>query len=256
VTDQKSGVDLFGLAPYGEAVNTLTKAMCDGASAVLSRVCLPAAQEFGLTLGEAVHNWRTTRRVRLLLKTKQLLDQHPESEGWHASPRVVAQIIEQGSWSDSDDLQEMWAGLLASACTADGKDESNLMFVGFLSQLTGSQAKALAYGAERATKEFTVNGLVLPRGGPVFVNESQLMELTGVNDLNRLDRELDHLHALGLLTAGMVIDAPFIVMDEKAIADLRPTPLGFEMYVRCRGWRNSAASYPDWPDGFPSEFSV
>ena len=50
------------------------------------------------------------------------------------------------------------------------------------------------------------------------------MELTGVNDLNRLDRELDHLHALGLLTAGMVIDAPFTVMDEKAIADLRPTP--------------------------------
>ena len=46
--------DLFGLAAYGETLNTLAKGVVDGAGAFLSRICLPAAEEFGLLLRDKV----------------------------------------------------------------------------------------------------------------------------------------------------------------------------------------------------------
>jgi len=51
-----------------------------------------------------------------------------ESANVHAHPRLVGLILEQGSWVALDEMQEMWAGLLASSCTESGDDESDLMF--------------------------------------------------------------------------------------------------------------------------------
>jgi hypothetical protein len=251
-SNQKSG-DFFGLAPFGEAVNTLTRGMVDGAAALLSRLCLPAAEELGLAGAEiaghwhdTVQHWRAARYVQLLLKTKTILDALPGSEKWRAHPRVVAKILNDGSWSDSDEVQQLWAGLLASACTPDGKDDSNLMFVGFLAQITSSQARVLAFGAENARKQFSDGGLIIPRGIALFVNQTELFEITQISDLNRIDRELDHLNALGLIEAGMAVQSALFVNGKPVAANIRPTPLGFEMYARCKGWRGSAATY-NWP---------
>ena len=68
--------------------------------------------------------------------------------------------LENGSWSERDEVQEMWAGLLASACTEDGKDDSNLLFMNLLSQLTGVQVAILKYGCEKAQKFKTQAGWI------------------------------------------------------------------------------------------------
>ncbi len=68
MTEAKPPVtDLLGLAPYGEAVNTATKVVVDGAAAFLSRVCLPASEEFGLLLQDQVRHWRAQNIARIAM---------------------------------------------------------------------------------------------------------------------------------------------------------------------------------------------
>ena len=69
-----------------------------------------------------------------------------------AHPRMVMRVIEDGSWSDDATVQKMWAGLLASSCCPDGRDESNLMFINLLGQLTSSQVRILRFACETANK--------------------------------------------------------------------------------------------------------
>lgn len=255
MADEPTGsLDILGLKPYGEAINTATKGLVEGAGEFLGRICLPAAEELGLLFRDRVSHWRAVQFARIAEKGKRKLDAVPESEGYHAHPRILGSIVEHGSWADSDDVQEMWAGLLASACTEDGNDESNLIFVNLLSQLTSSQAKVLAYGVERVEKALIQNTLVIP-SGRVFVDLPRLITITGVNDVNRIDRELDHLRAVGLMTAESGMFAAQIAgigiefrlamppMQAGDVADLAPSALGLQMYVRCQGSRLSPAEY-------------
>jgi hypothetical protein len=145
--------------------------------------------------------------------------------------------IEHGSWVDADEVQEMWAGLLASSCTKDGKDESNLMFMNLLAQLTTSQARMLSYGCEKSEKRLTSSGLIINPLG-VYVTMAELVSIAGIDDVNRLDRELDHLRTLGLLSIGMFNDP-----QGPMIGDLSPTSLGLQMYVRCQGYTGPPGNY-------------
>ncbi len=54
MADEKSSVDLFRIKPLGEAAKIVTQAAVDGAGAFLGRICLPAAEEFGLLLRDKV----------------------------------------------------------------------------------------------------------------------------------------------------------------------------------------------------------
>ena len=49
--------DVLGIAPVGRAVERVTDSVLSGAEAVLGRVCLPAAEEFGLLLRDKVSRW-------------------------------------------------------------------------------------------------------------------------------------------------------------------------------------------------------
>jgi hypothetical protein len=153
-------LDLLGLRPVADSIKIVTQAMVDGAAAFLSRICLPAAEEFGLMLSDRVHHWRETNKVKMLQKAEEKLLQYSPEEGKHAHPRLVAEILNKGSWEANEDVQDMWAGLLASACTNDGRDESNLIFINILAQLTSLQANILNYGCENAKKRITKAGWI------------------------------------------------------------------------------------------------
>ena len=56
--EKRASLDILGIKPIGDAALVLTKAVVDGAGAVLSQICLPAAEEFGGLLKEKIHTWR------------------------------------------------------------------------------------------------------------------------------------------------------------------------------------------------------
>jgi len=236
MSEQNRSLDVLGIKPIAESVNTVTKAAVDGAGAFLGRICLPAAEEFGLLLRDKVSAWRTKNAVSVTQKAQALFEKLPHPEKRHAHPRIVGAVVENSSWCDDDAIQSMWAGLLATSCTDDGVDQSNLVFINTLSQLTTSEVKILNYACEAAKKDKSAGGWINVEE-ELVVPLAKLMEISDQLDVHRLDLELDHLRELGLLwpIAGFRMDS--------TDALLSPSAFGLQLYVRGQGFIGSPLEY-------------
>lgn len=232
MNDEKPSLDIFGIKPIGDAVLVVTKASVEGAGAILSRICLPAAQEFGFLLQDKVHAWRQANAVAILNETQRKLEANAVPSDAHAHPRIVAAALEHGSWSDDRSIQEMWAGLLASSCVPNGLDDSNLVFTGILAQLTALQAAVVKYSCETTPVAKSVAGLIIPQGvGAPRVSSATLKSICACDDLYRIDFELDRLRDLGLISQGFTPHGD--------VADITATSFALNMYVRCQGYSGS-----------------
>lgn len=227
--DESISLDPFGVRGLADAIKIGMQAAID----FLNRICGPVADEFGLLLRDKVSYWRARNTVNIVQKAEKRLNAYPESEKKYAHPRLVASILERGSWVDNEQVQEMWAGLLASSCTEDGRDEGNLIFINILSQITSTQAIVLNHCCKEAEKKVSKAGWIDAKG--FIITLEKLKELTGVSDLHRLDRELDHLRSLGIISAGF--------NPETTDADITPTALALQMYVQCQGFTGSPIEY-------------
>ena len=72
---ERDSLDLLGIKPIGEAINAATKAAIDAASAFLGRICLPAAEEFGLLIRDKISFWRLKNFLKISEKAENLLRQ-------------------------------------------------------------------------------------------------------------------------------------------------------------------------------------
>lgn len=229
-----NSLDILGVKPVADAVSHVSKATVDGASSFLSRICLPAAEEFGLLLQDKVRAWRANNAVRVVSEAQAMLAKHLPGQASLAHPRLVATVIEEGSWADDITLQEMWGGLLASSCSSDGHDDSNLIFIGLLKQLTRVQVKLLRYAVEQSQKGVDANGLIAVTA-QLLTNIASVLSVGGLDDIHRADQELDYLRGSELIVAGF--------SPGQSEVDLTPTSLGINLYVRCQGYRGSAVDY-------------
>ena len=230
-----NSLDIFGLKPIAEAASALTKGGIDAAGAFLGRICLPAAEEFGLMLRDRVSAWRAQNAAAIANKAERISTAKGTPVEYHALPRLVGSILAQGSWTDSDEVQDLWAGLLASSCDASGTDESNLMFVDLLTRLSVSQVRILRHAVSGANKTASGAGWLLADQFSVECNE--LLTIAGLADLQRLDRELDHLRSLGLLD----LHAGF--NPQTTFANVTPSALALHMVARANGHRGSPLEY-------------
>jgi len=230
--DNSKSLDIFGIKPVADSINIVTKASIEGASSFLGKICLPAAEEFGLLLRDRVSNWRLRNQIRMLQKAEVKFDRFSKPHA-HAHPRLVSSILSASSWTDNDAVHEMWAGLLTSSCSTEGDDESNLIFVSILSVLTSLQARILNHCCEFAEKKLSRGGWLTSE--PYYLKLEELEKVAGTSDFHRLGRELDHMRSLGLIAHGF--------MPDSTLADLAPTSLGLQMYVRCQGYTGSPLDY-------------
>lgn len=231
--------DLVGIRPYGEAVKILVQGVVDSAAAFLGRICLPASEEFGLLLKDKISAWRAKNAVAIVQRTEALLIETGGIGTRHAHPRLVLAAIEHGSWADESDVQDMWAGLLASSCTTTGKDQTNLLFMNTLSQITTAQARIVNYSCENATKTITKAGLIWR--DTFFEKVTKLMEISGIGNIHQLDRELDYLRRLDLIEFG--IEADNVVPAERLQACISPSAFALHLYVKCQGSLQSPVEY-------------
>jgi len=215
------------------ALTTLAKGAVDGSGAFLGRICLPAAEEFGLLLKDKVSAWRANNAIEIVKKAEEKLNKLENNENLHAHPRLVTTAFETGSFSDNPEVQEMWAGLLASSCDEEGKDESNLLFMTILSQINSTEAIILNYLCKTAAKIVSKSGFIW--ANDIEVTVEKITKLTGITDIHRMDRELDHLRALDVISGG------FNTIDDTA--KVAPRALGLNMYVSCQGSKKSPLEY-------------
>lgn len=232
-------LDLLGIKGLSDSVKIATQGFIDGAAAFLSRVCLPAAEQFGLALRDSVSAWRAGNAVKMLSGAHTIYLSNNPAPADRLSPRLAYVAIEEASWIDDDHIQNMWAGLLASSISPHGHSDENLVFMNLLKQLTSLEVKMLRFAVEQAPKDASSRyGLVTPR--ELIVPIDKLPELFGIQDLQRIDRELDHLRELGLI--GYSIGGG-IIMDGSDTADLTPSPLAMHLYVRAQGSKLSPMTY-------------
>jgi hypothetical protein len=235
MSEPGSSLDILGMKPVADAVSTVTTATTAGAGAFLSRICLPAAQEFGFLLEDKVRGWRANNATTIAKKAESKLRELQNHETLQAHPRVVGAVIEHGSWSDEETVQEMWAGLLASACTADGRSQENFIFVSILSQLNPNQARILRFACTKCKKTKSPSGLVTAVSMEVPVQE--VVALTGTSNIHTLDLEFDHLRGLGL------IDVLSGLNPEEEMAAMCPTAIGLQLHMRSEGFVGSPIEF-------------
>jgi Abortive infection alpha len=228
MSEPDKSLDLLGVEPLSKSIEIVTSGMVGGVGAFLSRICLPAAEEFGLLLRDRVSAWRAQNVLGITSRAERLIYESAGDQELQAHPRIVAGVIELGSWSDAKEVQQMWAGLLASACTPDGRDDSNLIFLDILSKLTVSQARLFDYICRNANKVVAPAGWI--SADMFLMSLDELKDVTGLSDFHRIDLELDHLRALSLLSevaGGFDRDS--------TEANMTPTALALQMFVRCQG---------------------
>lgn len=188
-------------------------------------------------MDERIKTWREQNAARILEKARRILQAEDIIAVAQAHPRLVYIALDQGSWQDLEGVQEMWAGLLASSCSGDGRDESNLMFINTLAQMTSNECRIFNHACSTCEKMTSPGGLILAQSFECRLNA--LRAISGIDDVQRLDRELDHLRMLGLFSYG------FSPLDEELVADITPSSLALHMYVRCQGFNGSPLAYFD-----------
>lgn len=188
-----------------------------------------------MRMEDKVNEWRARNASRILEKAREKIRARGGVAIEQAHPRLVFVTLDHGSWHDQEEVQELWAGLLASACGPEGGDDGNLIFVTILAQMTLQEIRIFNYTCTASAKTASPAGLIVAE--PLECDLPRLQMISGVSDLHRLDRELDHLRSLGLCPHG------FSPMDDDLIADITPSSLALHMYVRCQGFSASPLAY-------------
>ncbi|HVC46569.1 MAG TPA: PilZ domain-containing protein [Terracidiphilus sp.] len=219
-----------------EPEDILSEFRLAGAISFLRHLCPSAEAELRGFLREGLSNYRAMSAIDITLRAQQLLALSANVDEMRASPRVLLRILQDGSWSDTESIQHLWAGLLATACTPGGDDESNLTFINLLSQLTPGHIRLLAAACTRSSKVLTGAGKISSR--PVACSTQELMRVTGLRDSIRIDRDIEFLSDLGLFMSR--IKTAFFSAEDAKIA---PTSLGLLLYARCNGFRGTPQDF-------------
>ena len=206
-------------------------------------MCLPAAEEFGLALQDRISDWRARNAVRMLNRANEFhLFRSPDPTE-RLSPRLAHIAIEEASWIEDEQVQEMWSGLLASSTSLDGRSDENVLFMNLLKQLSSLQVSILQFAVEKSTQKVVSSHGFVSCGPSAPIPVAELPDLFGVEDLQRIDRELDHLRELGLIGAPEFLGIAGGINLQDNMAHLTPAPLALHLYVRAQGSKLSPAAY-------------
>lgn len=236
MSEGTKSVDVLGIAPYGEAAKVVVEKSLETAQQFFSAVCQPAAAEVGLLLRDTVRAWRAKNIASIANKARGLVEIRNDGVQLRAHPRIIAEVIEHGSLCEDDELQSMWAGLVASACTSDGTDEGNILFTNLLKQLTAIEARFLKCTCERL-------GASKWPGTGVGMTHEELAVTWGTSDREVVEYYIGHMRALGLVMSPPPEDYRFALLGK---CDVTPEQLGLYLYVRCSGIRKSPAEHFGW----------
>ena len=242
MSPENKPLDLLGIQPLAKAVEVSVEKTLETAQTFLFDLCRPAAAEAGLLLRDKVRVWRAKNLANIANGAKQIIQITSEGVQLQAPPRIVHEVMEHGSWCEDEQMQKMWAGLLAGSCTQDGKDESNILFADILKRLTPNQAKLLEFVCVNCEKGLEEDNHVRPYGFVLTYEDVQ--KILGCQDKSEVVSHLGHLRSLGLLNGGGMTFLEIEVKDApKPFPNLTPHILGLSFYVRCQGSRKSVRDF-------------
>lgn len=220
-----------------EPEDILSEFRLSRALAFLRRICPPATQELKLLFREGLGNMRTPHAIAIAHRAEIMLAAESNFDKLHAPQSVVMRVVQEGSWAEDPATQQLWAGILVTACTLTGDDEANLPYIDILAELASVDTRLYVEACREAPKEFADNGAVSAR--PLMRTADEMVSLTGTKDLSKIDRNILQLSILGLLEPRL--KAKYFSFAQTA--NLQPTALGLELYARGQGHRGAPHEY-------------
>jgi hypothetical protein len=202
------------------------------AVAFLARICPHAAEGVMQLMQGGFTKSRVTNAVHILLRAEGMLPLEIDGNNIGSPPKLIAKIIEYGSWAEEGWIQQLWAGLLATSSSDDGRDDSNQVFADLFSKLAAEHVRVLRYGCLKASNICSISGS--NPSAPVVCTREEIMEVTESRELLCIERNLEHLHNLGLLERDAKSE-PFGTHYE---ANITPSRLALQLYGRCKGARD------------------
>jgi len=216
-----------------EPADILTEFRLSRALAFLSRICPSAVHELKLLFREGLGNMRVPNAIAIAHRAEIMLAAEPEFDRMRAPASVVLRVVKEGSWAEDTATQHLWAGILVTACTMAGDDESNLPYIDLLAEMATVDTRLYVEACSKAPKVFAMNGAV--SASPLMCTADHMIHLTGTKDLSKIDRNILQLSILGLLEPRE--KAKYFSFAQTA--NLTPTALGLELYARCQGHRGA-----------------
>lgn len=207
------------------------------AAAFMSHICPDAARDFRQRICSDLSSGRFRQAVEIALKAKQILAGWPDSDNMRADPTLLTRILEYGSWAEEEATQQLWAGLLAIACTPEKEDDVNLDLLERLSQFAAIHFRIFTVACARATKVLSGEGTVAAK--PLIYTTDEVLKIVGSRDLGRVERDLQHLCDLGFFVSKNV-PSSYVPVDE---LDLAPTNLGLRVYARFHAHRGAVEAF-------------
>ena len=207
------------------------------ATTFLSRICPNAEKDFRRRICNDLSSGRFKHAIEIALKAEKILAGWPDAAGMSADPTLLARILEFGSWAEEDRTQQQWAGIFAIACAPEKDNETNLDLVERLGQFATIHFKIFTKACEAATKVLSDTGTVSAK--PLRYTTDQVLKIVGSRDLGRVERELQHLHDLGLFVSENV-PSSYLPVDE---LDLAPTNLGLKIFAKFHAHRGSPEAF-------------
>ena len=213
-----------------EADHFLRELRLAKALGVLRHISSPATEEVSRSLHEKFSNQRVASAVTIAITAQEYLSRESESAHLVAHPDLVQRLLEHGSWADSEPIQTLWAGLLASSCTVDGQDQSNLVFIELLDKLTPIHLRIF----NAVCAKMSAFGAGAPKS--LYCAAEELIEMSGTHNLLKIQQTIAHLSTSGLFAESA--KSSYASPDDET--KTTPTALGLQMYARCHGRREPA----------------
>jgi len=207
------------------------------AIAFLRRICPGAAREIRQLLRERLSNYRLECAVEIALHAEEMLVFEAGARKMRAHPLLVTRIIEGGSWAENERIQQFWAGLLATSCTIGKEDLANQVFIDLMSQLTPVQTRIFAAACTMATTYESEHGTIAAH--PLICSAEEMTQIAGLQDLVKIDRDLEHISELGLLVQRDKQRFFSVLKD----AEITPTRVGLDLFARCNAHRGLAQDF-------------
>lgn len=224
--------DILEIKPESETRAETTKAAIKGVSSFLKNVFKPGLEELGYIIKDEIRYWRLNNILSMLNLAQGKMEFDGKDLNLTANARVGLSIMEECSNVDNVELQDLWAGLFASSCTPDGRDDSNMNFVDLLRRMSSVEAKILDYACRNCNKYIYPNQLIIAED--ITVSFETLVKIAGTDDKYRLDSELDHMRSIELIKSGDTFHASggFALSDEKLDANITPTALALTLFYK------------------------
>ncbi len=188
----------------------------------------PSADDLVLqSLAESLSHERYDRIIEICLRAAELLDEWSCPIRNDVPPDLIQQLLAGGSKAEDKNLQEFWAGLLATSCLDRSDDNESLDLASILSLLLPIQLVILDAGCTRV-----IEAGWKPRlgsSGHLQCSPTEIRKITGTRDLVAIERHLNQLHALGLLGKS---PKP-LNFEQLERANITPTSLGLRLFTRC-----------------------